>query len=303
MIKVGCCGYPVAMDQYYARFRLVEINKTFYEIPKTATVEKWRETAPTDFEFTVKANKSISHQHKLNTTEPCLKAFEQTKIICKLLKAKILLIQTAASFTPDRLDAAKDFFKTVPRDDLLIIWETRGSEWETPNVRRRLAEALREVDVSHVTDPFKALPAYTNKVAYFRLHGLGKAMYYYQYTNEELEKLKTVANAFEDKGKETYVLFNNLAMFEDAVRFQQFLQKGEFPKITSKVGLDSVKAVVEKTQYPVTKALMHKRLGWRLVELEDGKQTRLDDLIKDLPKKTYKNPEDILTAIKHLKET
>ncbi|MEM2102264.1 MAG: DUF72 domain-containing protein [Candidatus Bathyarchaeia archaeon] len=303
MIKVGCCGYPVAMHQYYASFRLVEINKTFYEIPKTTTVGKWRETAPADFEFTVKANKSISHQHKLDTTEPCLKAFEQTKIICKLLKAKILLIQTAASFTPDRLDVAKKFFKTISRDDLLIMWETRGPEWETPNVRRRLTDMLREVNVSHVTDPFKVLPAYTNKVAYFRLHGAGKTMYYYQYTNEELEKLKTVAGVFEEKGKETYVLFNNLTMFDDAVRFQQFLQKGEFPRITSKAGLDSVRAVIEKTRYPVTKTILHKRLGWRLVELEDGKQARLDDLIRGLPRKTYKSPEDVLTAIKQLKET
>lgn len=303
MIKVGCCGYPVAMNQYYTCFRLVEINKTFYEFPKTTTVEKWRKIAPANFEFTVKANKSISHQHKLAATEPCLKAFEQTKTICKLLKAKILLIQTAASFTPDRLDIARDFFKAISRNDLLVMWETRGSEWETPNVRRRLADVLQEVEVAHVTDPFRELPVFTNQVAYFRLHGLGKTMYYYQYTNEELVKLKTLASVFEEKGKETYVLFNNLAMFDDAVRFQQFLQKGKFPKITGNVGLDSVRAVVEKTRYPVTKAILHKRLGWRLVELQDGKQARLDDLIKDLPKKTYKSPEALLTAIKQLKKT
>ena len=300
MIKVGCCGYPVAAEKYYKAFGLVEINKTFYEFPRMATVEKWREKAPVDFEFTVKAHKSISHQHKLDASEPCLEAFEQARTICEVLKAKILLVQTAASFAPDKIDVATNFFRKISRDDLAVVWETRGSAWETKDVRERLANMLQNVGVSHVTDLFKALPVYTDGVAYFRLHGLGKDMYYYQYTDEELMKLYEVLRTFEAKGKEVYVLFNNLAMFDDALRFKQFLRTQKFPKITSSVGLESVKSVIEKTRYPIAKAVLLKRFGWRLVELENGKQVRLGELLKDLPRKEYGSAEEVLKAVKPL---
>ena len=176
MIKVGCCGFPTSMKRYFENYSLVELNSTFYEYPKLETVAGWREKAPENFEFTVKAHQDISHKSKM------------------------------------KLDEA----------------------W--------LHQVLSSLDVVHVTDPFRVLPAYTSKTAYFRLHGLGKELYYYQYTDEELRRLGEIAKNFEAEGKMVYVLFNNLAMFEDGLRFMQYLKSGEFPKITGTVGLESVRS-------------------------------------------------------------
>ena len=102
MIKVGCCGYSVGRKRYQETFSLVEINRTFYKIPKISTIARWRREAPKDFEFTVKAHQSISHEHKLRLAET-IETFETMKDICRELEAKIILIQTPASFKPENL--------------------------------------------------------------------------------------------------------------------------------------------------------------------------------------------------------
>ncbi|MEM3696263.1 MAG: DUF72 domain-containing protein [Candidatus Bathyarchaeia archaeon] len=302
MIKVGCCGFPTSMKKYYETFNLVELNSTFYQYPRMETVEGWRNKAPETFEFTVKAHQDISHKEKMKITDTCLQAFEKMKKICKILNSKILLIQTPGSFRPDKLGDAEKFFKEVNREDLVLVWETRGPVWETPETYEKLRKVLEEVNVSHVTDPFRVLPAYVGAVAYFRLHGLGEQMYYYQYSDAELQRLKEAITLYEKEGKTVYVLFNNLSMFEDAIRFKEYLTEGKFPKVTSSIGLQSLREVLAKTRYPISKSMLIKKVGWRLVEAEEGKQERLEAFLVDLPSKTYKNVEELLEEIKAVKK-
>jgi len=285
------------MQRYYESFSLVELNRTFYQYPKMSTVAGWREKAPSEFEFTVKAHQDISHRFKFET-KPSLQAFPQMKEMCETLNARILLVQTPASLRPDRLDDAEEFFRKVQRGDLIVVWETRGPAWEEPETRKRLAKVLREVDVPHVTDLFKTSPAYTGSVAYFRLHGLGKELYYYQYTDDELRQLHGLVKPFEAERESVYVLFNNLAMFDDGLRFKRYIETGEFPSLTGAVGTESVKSVVEKTRYPIDKSTLLKRLGWRLVEVEEGRQIRLSELLKVMPSKTYRDVREVLRGIK-----
>jgi len=281
------------MKKYYESFRLVELNRTFYEYPRMSTVAGWREKAPQDFEFTVKAHQDISHKFRFEM-KLSLPAFETMKQICQTLKARILLIQTPGSFRPDKLSDAEDFLSKIKRDDLAVVWETRGPAWDAPEVREKLAERLEALNVVHVTDPFKALPVYTENIAYFRLHGLGRQLYYYQYTDDELRQLRKLIQPFERDGREVYVFFNNLAMFEDAIRFMHYVKTGSFLSLTGAVGIDSVRRVIEKIRYPIAKSVLSQRLGWRLVELEPGKQTRLEELLKPLASKSYGNVEEVL---------
>ena len=302
MIKVGCCGFPTSMKRYFENYSLIELNSTFYEYPKLETVKSWREKAPQNFEFTVKAHQDISHKAKMQLNRTSNQAFEAMKQICKTLEAKILLIQTPGSFRPDKLGEAEKFFASVNREYLTLVWETRGPEWEKPETMEKLSQVLNRLNVVHVTDPFRVLPAYTSEVAYFRLHGLGKELYYYQFTDEELRRLGEIAKGFEAKGKTVYVLFNNLAMFEDGLRFMQYLSTGKFPKLASSVGLESVKSIIEKTRYPVAKSMLVKKVGWRLVEIEEGRQVRLAELLAELPSKTYKSADEVLKELKVVKK-
>jgi uncharacterized protein YecE (DUF72 family) len=59
---------------------LVEIQSTFYEIPaRIETVKKWREEAPRDFEFTIKAFQVITHDSKSPTYKRLKRKFGNPK--------------------------------------------------------------------------------------------------------------------------------------------------------------------------------------------------------------------------------
>jgi uncharacterized protein YecE (DUF72 family) len=302
MIKVGCCDFSTSMKRYFENLKLVELNRTFYQYPREATVHGWREKAPKNFEFTVKAHQDISHTGRLKTEKDSFEAFERMKQICKILGSRILLIQTPGSFKPDKLVDAERFFREVDRGGLVLVWETRGPSWESHDAYKKLTRVLRELEVGHVSDPFKLMPAYTGEIAYFRLHGLGENMYYYQYSDLELRRLKELVSTYDAEGRIVYILFNNLSMFEDAVRFMKYLSDGSFPRITSSTGLASIEEVVCKTRYPISKSVLIGKLGWRLVNAEDGKQVRLSTFLGDLPIRTYKSAEELLDNIKSAKK-
>jgi uncharacterized protein YecE (DUF72 family) len=46
---------------YGEQFRTVEINNTFYRMPKASVLEAWADTVPADFRFVLKAPKQITH--------------------------------------------------------------------------------------------------------------------------------------------------------------------------------------------------------------------------------------------------
>lgn len=61
-IKIGCCGFAMGQQEYFRQFQVVEIQNTFYRLPRLATAEKWRRAAPPSFEFTMKAWQLITHE-------------------------------------------------------------------------------------------------------------------------------------------------------------------------------------------------------------------------------------------------
>jgi uncharacterized protein YecE (DUF72 family) len=61
-IRVGCCGFALAQPRYFRTFRLLEVRQTFYQPPRLATLQRWRQQAPPGFEFTLKAWQLITHE-------------------------------------------------------------------------------------------------------------------------------------------------------------------------------------------------------------------------------------------------
>jgi len=232
-LKVGCCGFPVARKVYYQHFRCVEVQQTFYHPPEERTLRRWREEAPGDFEFTVKAWQLITHEPRSPTyrrlrlklpegelggcggfkpTDRVLWAWEVTKASALALGARIVIFQTPPSFRPceEALANLRSFFSSIDRGGLLLGWEPRG--WPSNLVR----ELCRELDLFHVVDPFKD-EATWGPLRYWRLHG--RDGYRYRYSDEELRDL--VARV--ERGMDHYVMFNNTEMFEDAKRFLELL--------------------------------------------------------------------------------
>lgn len=234
MIKVGCCGYPVARRKYFPKFKTVEIQTTFYNPPNPKVVEKWKSEAPKGFEFTMKAWQLITHSPKSPTykkakleipneklrsygffqsTPEVLKAWEKTEETAKILGCKVIVFQSPPSFLPthENMKNMMAFFNQIDRKDYIIAWESRG-KWKEDKVRK-ICTDLNLVDC---VDPLKRTPT-VSEPAYFRLHG--KRGYKYKYSLKELQEIGELANNLND----VYVMFNNVYMFEDSLRFLQLL--------------------------------------------------------------------------------
>jgi uncharacterized protein YecE (DUF72 family) len=61
---------------YYAsRLHSVEINNTFYQMPKPALLERWRRAVPDGFRFALKAPRRFTHSQRLRTEGDWLERF------------------------------------------------------------------------------------------------------------------------------------------------------------------------------------------------------------------------------------
>lgn len=247
MIKVGTCGWSArgGRQAYFKYFKVIELQETFYALPREEIAKRWRSQAPPDFEFTVKAFQAITHPPSSPTwrrsgikvssrdldkygffrvTEETLKAWEKTLAVCKALNTKVCVFQTPPSFgySPENAENVEKFFTTIDRSGLAMGWEPRGTWHEHTSELKRL---LSRLDLTHVVDPLRREPVHVAGFTYFRLHGLGggEVNYRYKYTDDDLLKLLEIVKRYANT-LEVYVLFNNVHMFDDALRFKHQLE-------------------------------------------------------------------------------
>ncbi len=251
MIKAGCCGFGLkgGVKAYYQSFEVVELQSTFYRLPRIETAHKWRNGAPQGFEFVVKAWQAITHppssptwrragairdeQEKgqyghLRPTAKNLDAWKRTLEICRILNSEICVIQCPPSFVLDTQNVAnmRRFFGRIPRNGLSLAWEPRHRSWHNnPEVVRKLCSELR---LTHVVDVLKREPQSTQDISYIRLHGLpAELSYKYSYTDADLKLLLQKVTRLD--AEKTYVLFNNVTMAKDCLRFKELLQASVSP--------------------------------------------------------------------------
>jgi uncharacterized protein YecE (DUF72 family) len=66
---IGCCGRREAKSKYFERFGVVELQDTFDEPPSPGLARKWRELAPSSFQFCLKVR--VIAFHVRNRSDPC----------------------------------------------------------------------------------------------------------------------------------------------------------------------------------------------------------------------------------------
>jgi len=236
VVKIGCCGWTKSQREYFQNFEVIEIQQTFYKLPELKTAEGWREKAPADFEFTIKASQLITHPPSSPTyrkaglsisgdkkdkygffrpTDEVFQAFEGTARIARILGCRIIVFQCPPSLKPtaENKENLRTFFRAIKRGDFLFVWEPRG-EWQAEEIKG----LCEELNLAHCVDPFREKSVW-GEVLYLRLHGIGG--YSYKYKDEEF---RTLAEMIKGEGRPVYVMFNNTNMFEDALRFKKLLE-------------------------------------------------------------------------------
>jgi len=133
------------MLRYYAeRFGSVEVNNTFYRLPKPEVLSGWAEQVPEDFTFVLKASRRITHMAKLgaNASEP-LAYFLAS---CEAMGHKLgpILFQTPPWLKKD-VPVLRDFLAQVPQAQR-SAFEFRNESWFADDVY----ELLRAHDAAFV---------------------------------------------------------------------------------------------------------------------------------------------------------
>jgi uncharacterized protein YecE (DUF72 family) len=234
-MKLGMCGFTIGAAAYVRKFPVVEVQQTFYDPPPDATLRKWRDAAPADFEFTMKAWQVITHLGTSSTyrrlrspftdaqraeagafraNATTLGAWRRTLECAGILRATAILFQCPASFraTAENINNMRSFFAEIERPaDVRLLWEPRGP-WPDDIV----LTLCRDLGLVHAVDPF-VRPSLTQELLYWRLHG--NKSHYARYTDDELYQLDAWLDA--SIADEAYVLFNNIPRVKDIARFQE----------------------------------------------------------------------------------
>ncbi|HET6629426.1 MAG TPA: DUF72 domain-containing protein, partial [Woeseiaceae bacterium] len=176
------------MLAYYAeRLPTVEINNTFYRMPRRELLEGWAGEVPDSFRFAIKAPRRITHVKQLaDCREEAGYFFETLQALGPRLGVVLLQLPPHSRVDVDKL---KGFLELVP-GEVPTAFEFRHPSWRDAAVlavlaRRGAAWVTADTDGSEAPE----LPE-TGALAYLRLRAES-------YTDEALESWKARCAKFE----------------------------------------------------------------------------------------------------------
>jgi uncharacterized protein YecE (DUF72 family) len=142
------------MLSYYAtQLSVVEINNTFYRMPRRDVLENWASQVPDDFRFVIKASRRITHIKRLKEVG------EETNYLLtavRVLGDKLgpILFQLPPNMKKD-IDRLRTFTQLLP-EDIRAALEFRNDTWfddDTYGVLRDAKCALCIADVDDSDEP------------------------------------------------------------------------------------------------------------------------------------------------------
>jgi uncharacterized protein YecE (DUF72 family) len=219
-VRIGCSGwiyphwrglfYPETLPvkrwfAFYAEtFDTVEINNSFYRLPKAETFDAWREQAPQGFRYAVKANRFLTQAKKLkDCAEPLERMMPSFRHLGETLGPVLYQLPPRFKLNLERLES---FLEIAPRD-VVNVFEFREPSWYTEavfEVLDRHGASLCAHDRPGSASPRRAV----GRVAYLRFHG-GLSKYYGRYRDERLLEWADWIAAQARSGRAVWAYFNN----------------------------------------------------------------------------------------------
>ncbi len=239
---IGCSGfsydkwhgmfYPEDADKkhllaYYARhFNAVEINSSFYGLPKPSTIRKWLDETPRDFRFCFKVSRYITHVKKLNDPEKGATRFMDAVSDVARRKGPLLL-QLSPTLKPQykRLDKTLRALKKDKSARWQVAVECRNEDWYGDELdallnRHRASLVIHDMKRGKNAEPNAGAP-----FIYLRYHG-PRGDYGGSYGDARLRRDAKRIRTWLNEGRNVYAFFNNDADGYaplDALRLKEFL--------------------------------------------------------------------------------
>jgi uncharacterized protein YecE (DUF72 family) len=217
------------LTYYSSLLNSIEINKSFYKLPRAKTVAKWANEVPEDFKFTFKLWKEITHAKGLAFQQPDVSHF-MNAIDNVGQKKGCILIQFAPSMKGASLVQLQHLLATIQSHNAEGAWkvaiEFRDSSWYNE-------------DTYHVTDSFEAAivihdksrglsPHIANdlKAVYLRFHG-PRGDYRGSYSDAFLDEYATYIREWLAEGKSVFAYFNNTmgSAFDNLMTLNKYVRQ------------------------------------------------------------------------------
>ena len=156
------------LGEYSRRFNAVEIDSTFYAIPRIEDVRKWADAVPESFMFSPKFPRIITHEKRLSDCD------EERTLFLRVIgelgeKLGPLLLQFDYTFQSDRMQSLDSFLAGIPRVFRIAV-EIRHRSWYKTdffNILRRHNAAI----VLHDLYYMPKMTGITADFTYIRLLG------------------------------------------------------------------------------------------------------------------------------------
>jgi uncharacterized protein YecE (DUF72 family) len=223
LVRVGCAGWSLRkelvdlfpatgthLERYAGRFNCVEINSSFYKPHRAATYQRWAASTPTDFRFSVKLPKQITHVQRLVEAEPLLEKFA-AEVQGLGAKQGPILVQLPPSFAFDEGRVAcfaRQLRNWLPGH---IVWEPRHLTWFTPEAESLLLEQqFSRVAADPSITSSADRPGGSRQCVYFRWHGSPR-MYYSNYEAAALQQLANDLAEAAQTAAQVWCIFDNTA--------------------------------------------------------------------------------------------
>jgi uncharacterized protein YecE (DUF72 family) len=206
---------PGEMLRFYSqRLGTVEINNTFYRMPRESVLASWAEQVPDDFVFALKAPQVITHLKRLKDVDA------ETEYLFRslsVLNGKLgpVLFQFPKSFRANQT-ALTDFLSLIP-GNISCAFEFRSSSWLNAEILGLLSEngcslCIADVDEAPVNEIIS-----TASWGYLRLRRS-------DYTDADLSQWKE--KILSQKWKKAFVFFKHEEEAigpETAMRFRKLV--------------------------------------------------------------------------------
>lgn len=277
-----------SLEAYSKIFNFVEVNYTFYEYPDVMMVERWRNIVGTDFTFTVRCHQDLTHRIGLRPVAEAYSVFYRMMDICRILDAPFLHLETSARYVFDAANVRQieEFFSTIDLKGVRLTWEIRSP------ITENLVRIMQDFNIVHCVDLSREEPAFKLNIVYTRLFGKGKHNIY-QFTDEELVGIDQ--KILDSEAKTAILSYHGARMNTDAARFMVYKKKGNFPTVTSYIGIDSAREVLaEDIRVPSSKSELIEHQGWKVIDLTPQKRVHLSDVLSKIPDKIYYSLEEVI---------
>ena len=197
---------PGEMLAHYLRdFDTVELNNTFYQLPKEESFDAWRDSTPPGFLFAVKGSRFITHMIKLKDADRGLQNFLPR---AERLGDKLgpILWQLPPRWNVN-LERLEEFLARLPREHR-YAFELRNPTWMSDavfEVLRKYNTAFCIYELAGYQSPIELTADWT----YIRLHGPTQFKYQGSYTDEQLAGWAERIRQWRRKLSAIYVYFDN----------------------------------------------------------------------------------------------